>query len=108
MTKKIKFEESTGNVFADLGLKNAEELQARGMVGFHVIELLKGKDMKQREISKLLGIKQVEVSHLLNGHFSRFTVDKLLDFLKLMNQKVTIQISPRVQGEPYQHVDFCA
>ena len=108
MTKKIEFEESTGNVFADLGLKNAEELQARGMVGFHVIELLKSKDMKQQEISKLLGIKQVEVSHLLNGHFSRFTVDKLLDFLKRMNQKVTIQISPRGQGEPYQHVDFCA
>jgi predicted XRE-type DNA-binding protein len=42
MTKKIEFEESTGNVFADLGLKNAEELQARGMVGFHVIEFLKG------------------------------------------------------------------
>ncbi len=60
--------------------------------------------MKQREIAELLGIKQTEVSHLLNGHFSRFTVDKLLDFLKRMNQKVTIQISPHKQGEPYHNV----
>ncbi len=108
MTKKIEFEKSTGNVFADLGVDDAEELQARGLIGFHVIELLKNKDMKQREIAELLEIKQAEVSHLLNGHFSRFTVDKLLDFLKRMNQKVTIQISPHRQGEPYQHVAFSA
>ncbi len=108
MPKKIEFEKSTGNVFADLGVDDAEELQARGLIGFHVIELLKNKDMKQREIAELLEIKQAEVSHLLNGHFSRFTVDKLLDFLKRMNQKVTIQISPHRQGEPYQHVAFSA
>ncbi len=106
MTKQIEFEKSTGNVFADLGLEDAEELQARGLIGFHVIELLKSKNMKQREIAELLEIKQAEVSHLLNGHFSRFSVDKLLDFLKRMNQKVTIQISPHRQGEPYQHVAF--
>lgn len=108
MTKQtnIKFENSSGNVFDDLGLENAEELQARSLVGFHVVELLKKQDMKQREIAKLLGIKQAEVSHLLNGHFSRFTVDKLLDFLKRMNQKVTIKISPHKQGEPYHNVAF--
>lgn len=108
MKKQIEFEKSTGNVFADLELEDAEELQARGLIGFHVIKLLKDKDMKQREIAELLEIKQAEVSHLLNGHFSRFTVDKLLDFLKRMNQKVTIKISPHKQGEPYQHVAFGA
>jgi predicted XRE-type DNA-binding protein len=108
MTKEIEFEKGTGNVFADLGLEDAEELQARGMIGFHVVELLKKNDMKQREIAELLEIKQAEVSHLLNGHFSRFTVDKLLDFLKRMNQKVTIQISPHRHGEPYHQVAFRA
>ncbi|SLM31207.1 conserved hypothetical protein [Desulfamplus magnetovallimortis] len=43
--------------------------------------------MKQRELAELLGIKQAEVSHLLNGHFSRFTVDKLLEFLKKNESK---------------------
>ena len=103
---KIKFEESSGNVFADLGLDNAEELQVRAMIGFHVVEILRDKKLKQREISALLGIKQAEVSHLLNGHFSRFSVDKLLDFLKELNQKVSIQISPRKQDEPYHSVAF--
>lgn len=108
MSNKIEFEESTGNVFNDLGLENAEELQTRSLVGFHVVELLKKKDMKQREMSELLGIKQAEVSHLLNGHFSRFTVDRLLDFLKKMNQKVVIQISPRSQNEAFHEVRISA
>ena len=104
--RDIVFEESSGNVFADLGLENAEELQTRGMIGYHVIKLLKAQDLKQHEIAIRLGIKQAEVSHLLNGHFSRFTTDKLLDFLKRLDQKVTIQISPHKKGEAYQHVAY--
>lgn len=103
---KIEFEESCGNVFADLGLEDAEELQARGQIGFHIVQLLKGKNLKQREISDLLGIKQAEVSHLMNGHFSRFSMDKLLDFLKRLEHKVTIEISPHQQGEPYHQIAF--
>jgi predicted XRE-type DNA-binding protein len=49
---------------------------------------------------------QSDVSHLMNGHFSRFTTDKLLDFLKRLDQKVTIQISHHHEGEPYQEVTF--
>ena len=104
--KKIEFEESCGNVFADLGLEDAEDLQARGMIGFHVIQLLKSQGLKQREIAERLGIKQAEVSHLMNGHFSRFSTDKLLDFLKRLEHKVTIEISPHQQGEPYHQVAF--
>jgi predicted XRE-type DNA-binding protein len=42
----------------------------------------------------------------MNGHFSRFTADKLLDFLKRLDQKVTIEIRPHKPGEPYQEVGF--
>lgn len=106
MSTPIEFERSNGNVFADLELDNAEELQARAQLGFHVVSLLQTKSIKQKEIAELLSIKQAEVSHLLNGHFSRFSVDKLFEFLKKMNHKVTIKISPHRQGEPYHRVDF--
>ena len=102
----IEFEESSGNVFADLGLEDSEELQARAQIGYHVFVLLKAKNLKQREVAGLLAVKQAEVSHLMNGHFSRFTTDKLLEFLKRLNQKVTIQISPHKEGEPYQRVAY--
>ncbi len=101
-----EFEEGSGNVFADLGLDDADEMFARAKLGFHVYTLLMNKKLKQKEIASLLGIKQPEVSHLMNGHFNRFTTDKLLDFLKRLDRKVTIQISPHKPGEPYQEIGF--
>jgi len=101
-----EFGEGSGNVFADLGLEDAGELFARAKIGFHVYQILKAKKLPQREIASLLGIKQPEVSHLMNGHFSRFTTDKLLDLLKRLERKVTIRISRHKPGEPYQEIGF--
>ena len=108
MTDKAhpEFELSSGNIFADLGLENAEELYSRGLIGCHVVKLLKEKQLKQQDLVALLQIKQAEISHLMNGHFDRFTPDKLLDFLHRLEHKVTIQISPHKQGEPYQEGAF--
>ena len=104
--KPIEFEESSGNIFADLGLKDSDELFARAQIGVHIFKILKDKKLKQREIAATLGIAQPDVSHLMNGHFSRFTTDKLLDFLKRLDRKVTIEVSRRHKGEPYQQVTF--
>jgi len=106
--KKIKFEESTGNVFADLGLKDSNELFARARIGFCVHKIVKDKNLKQREIGAVLGIAQADVSHLMNGHYSRFTTDKLLEFLKRLDRKVTIRIAPHKAGEPYQEISFAS
>jgi predicted XRE-type DNA-binding protein len=106
--KKIKFEEGSGNIFADLGLKDSDELFTRAQIGFCVYKIVKLKKLKQREIADLLGIAQSDVSHLMNGHYSRFTTDKLLDFLKRLDRKVTIRIGPHKAGEPYQQVSFAS
>jgi predicted XRE-type DNA-binding protein len=104
--KLSKFEVGSGNVFADLGLKDADQLLARAQIGFHVFKILEEKKLKQREIAAILGIAQSDVSHLMNGHFSRFTTDKLLDFLKRLDRKVSIEVSLHREGEPYQEVTF--
>ena len=104
--KPIEFQEGSGNVFTDLGLRNADRLLARAQIGFHVFKILEHQKLKQREIADVLGIAQSDVSHLMNGHFSRFTTDKLLGFLKRLDQKVTIEVSRHHKGEPYQQVTF--
>jgi len=106
--KKIKFEEGSGNVFADLGLKDSDELFARAQIGFCVQKIVNDKNLKQREIGSVLGIAQSDVSHLMNGHYSRFTTDKLLEFLKRLDRKVTIQIAQHKAGEPYQEISFAS
>ena len=100
----LEFEEGSGNVFADLGMEDADELFARSRLGYCVYKILEDQKLKQREIAALLGIAQSDVSHLTNGHFSRFTTDKMLDFLKRLNRKVTIQVSVRQPGEPFQEI----
>ena len=50
----IEFEEGSGNVFADLGLKDADELFTRSQLGFHIYKILTDRNLKQREIGALL------------------------------------------------------
>ena len=102
----IVYEDGSGNVFADLELEDAEELFTRAHIGFYVFKILEEKKLKQREIGVLLDIAQPDVSHLMNGHFSRFTTEKLLAFLNRLDRKVTIQIRPHHPGEPYRAVEF--
>ncbi|MEH1907246.1 MAG: XRE family transcriptional regulator [Nostoc sp.] len=98
MTEETVFEESSGNVFADLGLEDAEQLFTRGKIGIQVLRLLKQRNLKQREISYLLSISQPEVSHLLKGEFQRFSEGKLLVFLKRLDTEITLHIRPRYGG----------
>jgi predicted XRE-type DNA-binding protein len=78
MTQEPIFEESSGNVFADLGLEDADELFTRGKIGIQVIRILKQRNLKQREISQILGIptarrtsfneRRVSTLHIKSGH----------------------------------------
>jgi len=109
MVKKttIQYEDGSGNVFADLGLKDSGELFTRAQIGIHVIQAIKNAKISgQKAIGEILGIEQPEVSHLLNGHFSRFSSEKLLEFLNRLDLKFSIEISKHKKGEPYKEVSF--
>ena len=100
----LEVENSSGNVFADLGLDDAEELYTRAALGAQVVMMLKEKGYTQAEAASCLGIKQPEVSALLCARFHRFSQERLIGFLNKLNLKVTLQISRHHQGEPFQQV----
>ena len=60
--KSTSVEVGSGNVFADLGLKDADQLLGRSQIGFHVFKILDQKRLKQCEIASILGIAQSDVS----------------------------------------------
>jgi predicted XRE-type DNA-binding protein len=93
MSKGIEIHHGSGNVFADIGLKDADELFARAQIGLEVLKILQERDLKQREIAGLLGIKQSEVSYLMRGQFQRFSEGKLVSFLKKLKCDVMLVIS---------------
>ena len=104
--KKIEFEVSSGNVFADLGIEDAEELYTRAALGVQVMKILTERDLSQKEAAEMLGIRQPEVSAIMRARFRKFSQERLIGFLNKLNQKVTIQVSRRRKGEPYQQVTF--
>ena len=94
MSKKIKFEESSGNVFEDLNLPDAEELLLKAKLGYEVFQIIEERKLTQKEAAKILGVKQPEISRLKNGKFNHYSVERLLTFLTLLNHDIEIHIVP--------------
>ena len=70
------------------------ELSLRIELGHELRKILIKKRLKQRELAKLLAVRQPEVSHIVNGHFTRFTVDKLIHLFDRLGCTVKFQIHP--------------
>jgi predicted XRE-type DNA-binding protein len=96
--------EGSSNVFADMGLEDADELLTRAQLGYSVRQILKARGLKQQDIATLLDIKQPEVSNLMQGKYHLFSEGRLFSFLRKLDQKVIIQISQHQEGEPFQQV----
>ncbi len=94
---KVKVELSSGNVYADLGLPNADEHLAKADLVIRVYEIITKRGLTQRDAARLLGIDQPKVSALLRGKFDGFSTDRLFRFLNRLGQDVTIVITPSDQ-----------
>jgi predicted XRE-type DNA-binding protein len=94
MKKKIDYEISSGNVFADIGLPNAEEHLVKAQLVFKIDGLLKRRSLKQTEAAKLFGVKQPDISKMLRGDFRQFSVERLMRFLVSLGQDVEIVVRP--------------
>ena len=92
----IEFERSSGNVFADLGLAQPEELKTKLVPAVRLNERIKALHLKQSEIALRLGIAQPNVSALLNYRLDNFSSEKLLEFFNALGDDVDFLIRPAV------------
>jgi predicted XRE-type DNA-binding protein len=99
MSEKIEVKSSSGNVFADLGLANADELLIKAELVRQISSLIDVKNLTQTEAAKLLGIDQPKVSALLNGKLSGFSTERLFRFLNALGSDVEIRVIPKPQPE---------
>jgi predicted XRE-type DNA-binding protein len=93
MTKK-GHEASSGNVFKDIGIPNAEEHLIKAQLVFKIATIMKDRGLKQVEAADLFGIRQPDISKMLRGEFRQFSVERLLRFLVALDQDVEIVIKP--------------
>jgi predicted XRE-type DNA-binding protein len=94
MKKKAKLEAGSGNVFADIGLPNAEEHLIKAQLVYRIDGLMKARGLKQVDAAKLFGARQPDVSKMLRGDFRQFSVERLLRFLVALDQDVEIVVKP--------------
>nr|WP_157043698.1 helix-turn-helix transcriptional regulator [Nitrobacter hamburgensis] len=90
----------SGNIFADLGLPNAEEHHLKAALVLQLKRLMAEREITQTEAAKLVDMKQPDLSKLLRGHFKLVSVEKLLRMLTAFDQDVEITVKPhRKRGE---------
>jgi predicted XRE-type DNA-binding protein len=95
---KAIVEASSGNVFADLGLPNAEELGTKLRLCVAVNRILDVRRMTQVEAAQVLGVSQPKVSALRGYKLDGFSVERLMHFLTALEHDVVIEIRPRVKA----------
>lgn len=92
-TKNTKVTPSSGNVFADLGLPEAEDRLLKAQLALRIQQLIEQKGMTQAEIAPLLGLDQPKVSNLLRGRLAGFSVERLFSILNKLGHNVEVYIS---------------
>jgi len=91
-SKKKDYQVTEGNIFADLGLDQPEELLARSKLLIKVCKLIKSTKRTQKEIAGELGITQSKVSLLMKGRLSAFSTETLMHYLSLLGCHVDIRV----------------
>ena len=90
----IEVEPSSGNVFADLGLPNAEKLKIKSGLTIEITKAIRDRGLTQVQAARRMGLTQPKVSGLLRGEFSNFSERKLMDCLNRLGYDIEIRIQP--------------
>ena len=101
MSKKTKVTESSGNVFADLGLADAEGELFKAELTYQIGKRIKALGLTQTRAAARLGLSQPDVSRLMKGRRSGFSTDRMLALLNALDLDVDILLRP---AAPAPHV----
>jgi predicted XRE-type DNA-binding protein len=92
--KKTSISESSGNIFADLGLPNAEQELMKAHLTLRIYRIIQERGLTQTQAGRILGIPQPHVSALARNRSGNFSVGRLLEFLTALGQDVKITVVP--------------
>jgi predicted XRE-type DNA-binding protein len=102
MAKRIeeKLTRSSGNVFADMGLPDASELDTKARLGAAINLIVERKHLTQADVAATLSVNQPKVSALLHYILEGFSVDRLMHFLVALGQDAEIVVKDKPRSRP--------
>ncbi len=99
LAKTDAVDTGSGNVFADLGFADSDERRLRVQLAMQLNELIAARPLTQAQASALFGIPQPHVSELRHYKLTRFSSERLMRFLTLLDRDVQIVIRPKARGK---------
>jgi predicted XRE-type DNA-binding protein len=86
---------SSGNVFADLNLPQADDLLAKAELAAKIIAEIQRRRMTQTQAAAALGIDQPKISALKQGKLSGFSIERLMRYLLLLGRDIEITVKEK-------------
>lgn len=96
---KIEVTEGSGNVFADLGLPDAEELLVKSQIVVELHSAIKARKLTQTAAAKLIGIAQPDLSNVLRGRFRGYSTERLMRMLTAFGRDIDIVVRTPKRGK---------
>ncbi len=84
----------SGNVFADMGLPDAETHLLKAELVHRIAALIEAERLTQAEAADRMGLTQPDVSKMLKGQFRPISIERLLRCIVALGQSVTIDVGP--------------
>jgi predicted XRE-type DNA-binding protein len=106
MTRKVKVEMSSGNIFADLGLPDAEAHFLKAQIVSEIYRLTHERKLTQSQAGERMDISQPEVSRLFKGNFREYSVDRLMGFLTAFDRDIEIVVRPHKKAGKGGRITF--
>ena len=91
---------SSGNVFADLNLPQADDLLAKAELAAKIIAEIQRRRLTQSQAAAILGIDQPKVSALKQGKLSGFSIERLIRLLLLLGRDIEIAVKTKPRSRP--------
>ncbi len=96
----MRVTKGSGNVFRDLGLPDADLLQAKADLMHRISVLIGKRGMSQVKAAQVLAVTQPKISALLHGRLEGFSMDRLVRFLIALDQDVRISVRSKKKAHP--------
>lgn len=90
----VEINVGTGNVYADLGMKDAEAMQVKAQLASKIADIIKRRGLTQVQAATLLGMTQPKLSGMLCGQFRGISEMKMLECLNRLGRDVEILVRP--------------
>ena len=92
-TDECELVRGSGNVFADLGLPDAELEQLRAILAAEIGKTLATDQLTVRAADKITGVAAADFSRIRQARLKGFTIDRLMTILDRLNRKVQVSVS---------------